>query len=245
MERLGGAPVVRGCVANRRRLAPFVGTASRWGASILMAGLWSGLPVPPVSGQVKVDVGPILAYYRPVGEFEEAVYLLGKSRPQRPADLLAVAYGAEVRVWIGHRIGLQLQGTSASSTIGAVQAPGGNYFAATSARVLSFSLQALYSPTPTSQRYSAWISAGPGLVHHGGTAYDDLECTTDVSMVLGAGGVVALPGSLNVSAGLNAQFYSLRIPVPWPHTRRNDVQRGSRTDLLFHVGISWRVLGGG
>lgn len=196
-----------------------------------------GLPFSQASAQVNVEVGPLVAYYRPIGEFGENS-LHSTRLPKAPSDLSGLAYGAEARIWSGHRFGVQVQASVASSTVGAVATPGGLKPPAT-ARVLVVSAQGLYAISPVESPVSIWVSGGPGLVHHGGEVYDGLSSTTDLAGVLGVGGRASLPGGLSASAGLAGLFYS--FDIPWDQTvEAGPLQHGFRKDLLLHLGISWQ-----
>jgi hypothetical protein len=202
--------------------------------------IWPLLLSYPLSAQLSVDLGPMLAYYRPVGQFDEAS-IYSTSLPRHPADLSSGAYGAEARLWIRRRLGVQVQAATASSRIRKGWTPLGEV-GPTPARVLSLSAQGLYAFLPHDKRYSAWFSGGFGYVHHGGKAYEPYDSTTDLAAVLGVGGTVGIRGPLRASGGLGILLYPFDVPMP-DELRLNpgSMQHGFQEDILMHIGVSWRT----
>jgi len=146
---------------------------------LFLTAAFSGLVSSPIEGQVNFEVGPVLAYYRPVGNFRN-VPVHSVRLPRTPQELSGIALGGEARAWVTGRIGIQLQGAVASSTVGKVTTPGG-VFGPTSARVLMGAVQALSSVLPVDGRVSLWVSGGPGLVHHGGDTKRTFSCTSGLA----------------------------------------------------------------
>ena len=135
-----------------------------WLVSVLT--LAAALPA-PAAAQTSFDLGPLVAWYRPMGSFEPAS-IYSTILPGKPSDLSGLAWGVEGRVWFGRRLGVQLQVAEASSTIGAINTPAGFTSGPTPAQVQFVTAQALYNFYPSPERARLWLNAGTGVVRHGG-----------------------------------------------------------------------------
>lgn len=192
----------------------------------------------PLAGQVSFEVGPIGGLYRPTAGFVHgAVSYL--SLPGTPQDLRSSAWGGEGRIWFGRRFGGQIQLLSAKSHLGPLIAPVGTSNVV-SVHVTTFSLQALINVLGRDDGYRVWVSAGPGLVHHGGESYEAVGAQTDLAAAGGIGGSYPILGSLRATAGANMVFYSYNVAMP-VELRANgaSVQSGAQRDALFHIGLNW------
>jgi hypothetical protein len=188
-------------------------------------------PAPAVA-QARIEVGPVLGVYLPAGSFQPAPYY-STALPSDPSDMTGLAWGAEGRVWIGPRFGLQLGATVASSRVGGGATPVG-VLAPTSVRVLTGSVQALYN-LQAGRRTHLWVSGGVGVVRHGGQAYTPYGSPTQLTGVLGVGSSIPLQGQLRLTLGLITQLYSLTVR----DSAARPVQRGFQVDAVPRVGIAW------
>lgn len=197
----------------------------------------------PASAQTTIEAGPLFGFYRPTGRFEAATATTpayATALPVRPAELSGPAWGAEARIWVGARIGVQLQATAASSTISDVTRAAAGTRELTSARVSTVTAQALYNVSPTPNRYRLWLSAGGGVVRHEGTAYSDYGSPIDFAGVFGAGATVPIKGGLRATAGASASLYPFDVRVPAdPALDAGTLQHGFQRDFLLHLGLSW------
>jgi hypothetical protein len=189
---------------------------------------------PTSSAQMSVDVGVVAGYYRPVGHFRPASVFL-TSLPTTPSDLSAPMFGAEATLHFTTRFGLQAQGNVTSSSVGVVATPEGSR-GPTSATIMVGSAQVLYDVLPD-RAHRLWISAGPGVVRHGGDAYSSFGSPTQLAAAVGIGSTVTLFRHLQATAGLSALFYSFDLPALGLDPR--SLEGGPQQDLLVHVGIAW------
>lgn len=196
----------------------------------------------PVRGtaQVRAEFGPVLGYYRPYGSFEAAsVYFT--SLPFAPSDLKGLARGAEGRVWLGQRVGIELRGFVASSTLPSVSTPSGPS-RPTPANVYALTAQTLLTIVGTASRHLIWVSAGAGVSRHGGEAYARHTGVTDIGPAAGFGTRFRLTRQIHATAGVTAFTYMFDMPMP-ADERLNpgSLQRGRQVDVLFHTGVSWTI----
>jgi hypothetical protein len=192
----------------------------------------------PLRAQPSFDVGPLFGYYRPMGSFDPASVGV-TSLPTRPSDLSGTAWGGLAQLWFTRRLGVEAQASVASSTIGLVETPDGPR-GPTPAQVLSVTAQALLNLSAEPSLYRLWLSAGPGLVRHGGSSYAPFGSPSNLAAVLGAGFSVPIGIGLSATAGATAQFYDFNMKMP-PGLQANpgSLESGFQKDALVHVGLTW------
>ncbi len=204
----------------------------------------------PLSAQSTLEIGPLVGYYRPTGTFGRmGVY--STSLPSSPADLSGVAWGAEVRWWLGRRLGLEVQGTVTSSTVRPVDVPlvAGPVAVPipeepiTPSRVRVSTAWALLLLNLGAERYRAWVDAGPGVVRHGGTAYGLYGSPTEAAGVVGLGGSVPLSAHLSATAAATATLYDFHVTMPAQPEAVYPMylQEGFQTDVLLRFGLEWAL----
>lgn len=186
------------------------------------------------SAQVRFEVGPLAALYAPTGSFEPAIYYTIRL-PKRPSDLTALAWGGEARFWFAGRLGVQVQAAEAATSVGGGSTPSGTYYAPTPARVLTLTTQVLCRFYSASKGGRAWLSAGAGLIRHGGAAYDRYGAPSQMTGVLGAGYAVPIGRRLHSTAGVTTLLYSFDLR----DSNRVSLERGPQTDVVIHFGVSW------
>lgn len=188
--------------------------------------------------QVTADVGPMVGYYQPYGHFDPAsVY--STSLPQRPSDLRGVAWGLTGHVSFGRRLGLEGQFATASSTLPAVITPGGSS-GSTSARVTVTTVLGQYDISPAPERVRLWLSAGPGFVQHGGSAYRFYGAPRSLGVAMGGGVALPIASALQVTAGATAVRYSLDVRMPAAlRANPGSLQHGMQSDVVMHIGLRW------
>lgn len=192
----------------------------------------------PLAAQTSVDVGPLVGYYRPFGQFDPAsVY--STSLPSSPRDLSGRAWGATAQLTFGARFGVEAQGSLTSSTIGGVISPEGPS-PLTTARVLVLTAQAQYDVSPAPRAFRLWLSAGPALVRHGGDTYAAYGAPTSVGGALGVAVTRPLGTHLQAVAGATTLLYTLNLAMP-ADLRGNpgSLEHGFQRDALLHVGVRW------
>jgi hypothetical protein len=196
----------------------------------------------PVRGtaQVRVEVGPILGYYRPYGSFDSAsVY--STALPNTPQNLKGGAWGGDARVWFGKRLGTELKALVAHSTIPEVFTPAGPR-GPTPATITTASAQGLLTVLGTPARHQVWVSAGVGAIRHGGDSYASYGSPWDFGLAVGAGARIRLTPHVHATFGLTTLVYTFDLPMP-PALRLNpgSLEHGRQVDVLTHVGLSWMV----
>jgi hypothetical protein len=198
------------------------------------------IPTARAHTQVTGTVTAFAGYYRPFGHFDPAsVYTT--DLPERPEDLRAVAWGGAGHLAIGNRFGVTAQVAKASSRVPEVITPVGP-LGPTDASVLLATLQGQYAVSST-PRAQLWLNAGPGLVHHGGTAYARHGSPTSVAGAIGTTLVVPVAPHLQFTANATVLLYVIDVPMP-PNLRLNPgrLEHGVQRDALLHAGLSWRPL---
>lgn len=183
--------------------------------------------------QIRVDVGPLLALYAPIGEFQPAPYYT-TSLPNSPGDLTGVAWGGQVRAWFTEKFGIQLQVASASSAVGGGNTPAGPV-PSTPARVLTASAQGLYVVSAPSRRARLWVSAGAGLLRHGGAAYARYGAPVQAATALGLGSAIPMSRHLRANIGVTTFFYYIDVS----DSAGTSLEHGFQVDPLIHAGLSW------
>jgi hypothetical protein len=204
---------------------------------IVTALILCAVPGLPCAGQVFIDVGPLIGYYRPTGRFD-AQSIYSTALPNSPEALAGRAWGGEATAHFHGRFGLRAEGAISSTAVGAVTTPGGPR-GPTSSSIEVGSLQAQYSFVADRDR-RFWIGAGPGFVHRGGDAYADAGSPTQLAAAAGLGGDAAVAKHLRIAAGMSALMYTLNIPLPANLALNpGKLESGQQTDLLFHAGLVW------
>ena len=186
-----------------------------------------------VIAQVRLEFGPLAALYAPQGSFQPASYYT-TWLPNSPSDLTGLAWGGEARLWFARRLGVQLQAAEAFSSVGGGITPRGPV-AAMPARVFTLTTQALYNVYSAPERARVWLSAGAGLVRHGGAAYARYGTPIQVTGVLGLGYATPIRRRLNATLGITTMLYSFDLR----DSTGTSLERGFQTDALLHVGLTW------
>jgi hypothetical protein len=202
-------------------------------ASLLAAFTSVAVLVTAAPAQARFDVGPLLALYAPVSDFQPASYYT-TSLPNSPGDLTGVGWGGQGRIWFTRRFGVQVHIAWASSTVGGGNTPGGPV-PSTPARVFTASAQALYNPSSTPHKVRVWLGVGAGLVRHGGAAYVPYGAPLQVATALGLGSAIPMGEHLNANLGLTTLLYSIDVSDRTGTT----LEHGFQVDPLIHAGLSW------
>lgn len=211
---------------------------SRVGSAILIA-VCSMMAAGSARAQFGVELGATIGAYSPMGNFDETS-VHSMALPNGPADLGGVALGGELRLWVAPRIGLSFAGSTISSGVGGGSTPNG-YFPATHARVSTGAAQLLFRVTGNGGRARAWVSAGGGLVKHGGAAYEQFGTPTNFAGVLGVGSAIRITHGLNAELGITTMLYDLNIPSAAVPHEPGVSERGMQTDFLLHTGLSYTI----
>jgi hypothetical protein len=188
--------------------------------------------VPAAASAQQVEFGPLVALYSPTGSYDHPANFFRVGTPDRPSDNRGVAWGGEARFWMNHGLGVQLQGATSSVDHPSVITPAGPS-PGTSSHVTSATAQAMFGLLPASSRARLWVSAGGGMIHHSGTAYDHYGSPTHGVGVLGLGSAVALSHGLGANVGVTSLLYR------WELSDNGALyQRGFEKDLLVHAGLT-------
>ena len=190
------------------------------------------LVVPVSVAQVRVELGPALAYYRPLGSFDPTT-ASSVTLPARPGDMASAALGAQGRLWLDRRFGLELAVARASSSVPRTIPPGGPV-GPTPVRVSTAAVQGVYA-VASGERPRVWIAAGAGVVRHGGAAYAPYDSPTDLAGTFGLGSSFRIHGSLRATLGIITFLYPFEVtshagPV---------LQRGFQVDPLVQAALTW------
>ncbi|MEO7085264.1 MAG: hypothetical protein ABI442_09055 [Gemmatimonadaceae bacterium] len=179
--------------------------------------------------QASVEIGPLFGYYHPAGHFD---LLTGSiDGPHTPSELSAYAFGAEIVGRFSPTIGVRAEAFNASQSGGqhSVATPGAGIITTQGTSVSVASAQALFDFVSDSSR-NFWLSAGPGLVHHGGAAYARGGSPTDLAAGFGSGAEFNFHKSWRFTAGVSGFYYFLDA---------RSQETGTQIDLLFRVGFVW------
>ena len=188
-----------------------------------------------VSAQASIEVGPLVALYRPVGHYEHTAAFFRVGTPDNPDDNRATGYGAEARVWVNRSFALQLQGMTSTADHPTVYTPGGGPISSFT-QVTSATAQVVYAVSPAFTRSRFWLSAGGGAIRHAGSSYEPYGSPTHAVGALGVGSTIALLHGLGASIAVTSMFYR------WDLSNNNGpYQRGMQTDLLAHAGLTLRL----
>ena len=198
----------------------------------------------PTHAQTTVSVGPSFGYYRPLGSFDLAkASVFSTALPETPSELRGFATGGVAQVTFGRRLGVEARLSVANSSVREVNTPAGP-MGPTGARVVAASLLGQYEVSPTLESYRLWLSAGPGVVRHGGDAYARYGSPTSIAGAFGVGLRLPLPMHFRFAADATTLVYPFDVEVPtiimdWsnPYT----LQRGRQVDALVHLGLQWVV----
>jgi hypothetical protein len=189
--------------------------------------------------QVSVELGATIGQYSPLGSFDRgSAHLL--SVPNSPGDLSGAALGGELRLWVAPRIGFALSGSTVSSDVGGGSTPNG-YDPPAHARVSEGSAQLLFRVTGDGSRARVWLSAGGGLVKHGGDAYEQFGKPTNTAGVFGVGSAIRITGGLNAELGVTTMIYSVNMSAASLAFGPGVFERGRQTDLLLRTGLSYTI----
>jgi hypothetical protein len=212
--------------------------------SLLLPAVALAIGIPAIAfAQASVEVGPLVAVYAPVGTFNSPD-AFSSSLPTRPSDLAGVAWGAEGRLWLTPRVGFAVQGAVATSRFGGgLAAPGcggatpstcGFGTSPNHARVVTLTAQVLYRPAPSG--FPLQLSAGAGVVRHGGDAYAGLNAPSPVAGVFGLGFDLHIGRWLTATLGVTTLVYALDVRDNFGQR----LERGFQIDLLPQVALAWR-----
>lgn len=193
------------------------------------------------AAQVSVGAGPVVAYYLALPSSDAA------DGPNAPGTFSAPAYGGEVTVWTHARWGMQAQGAIASSHRVEITNPGG-WEGALPGQIIIGSVQAMYA-LDADHPHELWISGGPGLVQHAGDAFKRSGSPTEAAVALGVGSTRAIGDALRMSFGASTLLYrytgilgTIGGPLqPDGTSATGTLAHRFRSDVLFHISLTWKV----
>jgi Outer membrane protein beta-barrel domain len=192
----------------------------------------------PACAQRGVELGPLVGYYRPMGDFAPSS-VHGGGLPNTPQDLAGVLFGLDARTWLNERLGVEVQGALSSASI-VMNNPGFGGSFSISDNVQMATAQLLARTSGNGHRF--WIGAGPGVVRHAGDGYSQYGSPTNLAGAVSAGVEASLGRHLALTVGVNTLVYEMNIPTPADVRGTNDpLERGLQTDALLHLGLMWRI----
>jgi hypothetical protein len=189
--------------------------------------------VTAAAAQVRFEAGPAVGWYSPLGSFAAPAYY-SSSLPLSPGDLAGPTVGAQARLWLGNRLGIQMEATAAYSQVGGGNTPAGP-LPATSARVYIGTTQLLYDLMGSNRRSRLWLSGGVGVVNHGGEAYLTYQRRTHLAGALGLGASVPIGPKFRFALGLTTLAYGMDVR----DALGNQVEHGTQFDAQLQTGLSW------
>lgn len=198
----------------------------------------AAIPAPAAAAaQAGVEVGPVVAFYAPVTSFAP-VGIYSTKLPVKPSDLSGLAEGAEVRLWFSQRLGIQVQGAVADSRFGdGTVPPFGPGPTERDAEVVAVSAQVVYRPAPGG--FPLQLSAGAGVVHHTGYAYDGFKGLSPVAGTLGIRYERSIGRWFSAALGVTTFLYSLDVRDTGGDFGQQ-FERGFQVDLLPYLSVTWR-----
>jgi hypothetical protein len=204
--------------------------------SLALIAVVSAIAAPATgTAQVRVELGPFVAAYAPLGSFRANDYV-STALPTKPSYLGGLAWGAQGRFWLNPRVGIQLQAAVAASRFGGgVNTPAGFTTTPKDAHVVALTAQVAYRPLRSSS--ALVLSAGVGVVRHGGEAYGwpALRGLNPFALALGVGSDLHIGHWLTATLGVTTLLYDLDV-----HDDFNQhFERGFQADLLPHVTLAW------
>jgi hypothetical protein len=188
--------------------------------------------------QVTFELGPLAGAYVPTRDFP-GINAWDTRLPATASGLSAMAPGLDARVWFGPHLGFELQGAVAASTFQgeiplSCPPPGPCYSIPRDHATITIALaQVMYRPAT---RVPIRVSAGVGIVRHGGFAYQPFNAPTPIAGALGADLDLPLGRSLVASLGVTTLVYALNV---WDNLGYS-YEHGTQVDLLPHMSLAWR-----
>lgn len=193
------------------------------------------------SAQIRVEVGPMIAAYVPVGSYRHDAPYWRVGTPDSPRENRGTAWGVEGRLWLTPRYGIEVKGVATTATHGAFLVPSGAPPFTTESRVLAVSAQGLYNLVPTSRTTNLWLSAGGGVVRYSGSAYGPFGSPSRPAAAAGMGTSVRLLGAARASVGVDALLYEFELSRAPGGLDAGRYAHGLQADLLLHAGVALRL----
>lgn len=218
-------------------LAWSVTMTSRVSCNALVAALCSVALASPAAAQLKVELGATVGLYSPAGSFAP-VSVHSTDLPNGPGDLSGATFGAQLRLWVIPRLGLELAGSTASSTVGSTNSPNG-LSRTTSARVSTGTAQLLFRLTNDASRARIWLGAGAGEVQHGGQTYEVFGTPVNFAGVFSAGSAIRIIGGLSADVGVTSMIYNFNAHAT--QAGESLSERGRQVDMVFRTGLSYAL----
>jgi hypothetical protein len=207
-------------------------------ASLAAAAVLLVCTASPSAAQIGIEIGATIGYYSPMGSFK-ADYPASVELPRSPSSLSGTAFGGELRLWVGPRIGLQLAGSTTASSVGGATTPDG-VRPSVPARVSLGTAQLLYRVNGDESRAPVWLSAGGGAIKHGGAAYDVFHEPVNYGGVAGVGSAVRIRGGLSLDLELSSMIYNIDFRTPGI-TLGGLKERGTQLDMMLCTGLSYSL----
>lgn len=180
--------------------------------------------------QTSVAFEGFAGYYRPLGHFDPAP-IYTTDLPQTPSQLAGLLSGGSAQFVFANRFGIEATASTAASTLPSCACPGGSVLPPTPARVSIASLVGQYDFSHRPARYHLWVSAGPALIHHGGTAFGRYGSPTSWGATAGLELGVPVARHVDVLGAASGTGYSFNL-ASFP-------ERGRQLDALVSVGLRW------
>ena len=192
----------------------------------------------PVCAQTTVAMGLVFGYYLPLGHFDPAsVY--STSLPIRPSELRAFTWGGTAQISFGGRLGVEGRLSVANSTVPGGITPAGP-LGPTGAQEVVATVQGQYDVSPSPENYRVWLSAGPGLIRHGGDAYARYGSPLSLGGAFGVGITLPIMSRLQIAADATTLLYPFDVKMPRDlQGNPGSLQHGAQTDALIHLGARW------
>jgi hypothetical protein len=177
-----------------------------------------------------VELGASFGWYQPLWGFRLGP-IASTDLPQHANDLRGIAWGAEARVPVRDRFGVEAVFTTAASTVPGCLCPGGYILPPTGERVNLAAVEGLYR-IPIGGRNEVSFGLGPAMIQHGGEGYGRYGSPKSWG---GLGGIEvshSLTSHVEAAARALAAAYSFHLDFP--------PQSGPQLDLVISLSIRWR-----
>jgi hypothetical protein len=180
--------------------------------------------------QTSVAFQPVVSYYRPLGYFR-ATDVLSTALPEQPGELRGVAWGGDVQLRFGGRLGLEASAQTTTHTLPSCTCPEGP----TGASPVHVTIAAVTAQSDLSlrpERYHLWAGVGPAVIRHSGRGYEP-DSPTSLGGAFGLQLGIPLAAHWQLVAGGTGIGYWFDFAFPAEH--------GPQMDALLSIGARWHT----
>jgi hypothetical protein len=178
-----------------------------------------------------LELGASFGWYQPLGTLRVGP-IESTDLPQSASDLRGIAWGAEARLPLYKRAGIEGIFAMAASTVPGCACPGGSILPPTGERVSLAAVEGLYRiPIDGSNEVS--FGLGPAMIQHGGEGYGRYGSPKSWGGVGGLEVTHSVGSHVEAAARALAAVYSFHLDFP--------PESGPQLDLLMSLSVRWRL----